>query len=76
MTPTLEKQAANYDFTLAPDAGGYFRYHQNHRVYVEIISIDKLVSDATKRNQFLFDQLRLDDVPPLAEECGPEKDER
>ena len=38
----------------SPDNMGYFGYDQSLTTYVEIISFDKLITDAKKRNQILF----------------------
>jgi len=43
----------------APDNAGYFNYNESLTTYVEIISFDKLITDAQKRNQILFDKLLL-----------------
>lgn len=60
LTPRLINLAENsYDFTLTPDTMGYFRFHKNLNAYIEIISFDKLVEDAKKRNRVLFDKLNL-----------------
>jgi hypothetical protein len=42
-----------------PDRMGYFGYVPGYKAYVEIISYDKLLLDAQKRNKVLFDQLFL-----------------
>lgn len=59
MTPTLREQADNATLTPAPDSHGYFGYNPNLGVYVEVISFDKLIDDAKRRNQVLFEQLGL-----------------
>ena len=58
-TPKLREHAENAQLTPTPDASGYFGYNSNHGVYVEVISFDKLVGDARKRNAVLFEQLGL-----------------
>ena len=40
-----------------PDGEGYFGYSQPYQCYIEIISYNKLINDANKRNQILFDRL-------------------
>jgi len=59
LTPKIRLIASNYGFTKAPDNLGYFVYNQDLKTYIEIISYDKLISDAKKRNQILFDKLFL-----------------
>jgi len=58
-TTKIKEIAENNNFILAPDNLGYFGYNQNLKTYIEIISYDKLISDARKRNQILFDKLFL-----------------
>jgi hypothetical protein len=45
--------------TQTPDSLGFFGYSNNYGTYIEIISFDKLVSDAKKRNAVLFEKLGL-----------------
>ncbi len=52
-------QAENAQLTPTPDSLGFFGYNTNLGVYVEIISFDKLVGDAKKRNAMLFEKLGL-----------------
>jgi hypothetical protein len=59
LTPKMRKFSQNATFLLTPDGLGYFGYNPNHKAYVEVISYDKLVGDARKRNQILFDKLHL-----------------
>ena len=46
-------------FTVAPNNDGYFGYSSEYKTYMEIVSFQKLVYDAKKRNAILFDQLNL-----------------
>lgn len=46
-------------FTPFPHNDGFFGYSPDYMVYVEIVSFDKLISDAKKRNAVLFDQLNI-----------------
>lgn len=59
LTPKLMIQAENSQLTPTPDSLGFFGYNTNLGVYVEILSFDKLVSDAKKRNAVLFEKLGL-----------------
>ena len=59
LTPKLMTQAENSQLTPTPDSLGFFGFNSNMGVYVEILSFDKLVSDARKRNAVLFDKLGL-----------------
>lgn len=57
ITPSLSKQAEYAQLTPTPDSRGFFGYHGKLGVYVEIVSFDKLIDDAKKRNAILFDKL-------------------
>lgn len=59
LTPTLQKQARDYQLKKTPDSLGYFGYHTEYGAYIEIISFDKLLDDAKKRNKILFDKMGL-----------------
>jgi len=59
ITPKIEKIMKTHDYTLTNDGLGYFGYNKNHKAYVELISYDKLLDDAQKRNRILFDKLNL-----------------
>lgn len=59
LTPRLKEQARHYGLRLTPDADGYFGYNENVGTYIEIISFNKLVRDAKKRNRILFEKLNL-----------------
>ena len=48
-----------YDFTQTPDSMGYYRYNDKLNAYIEILSYDKIVNDANKRNRILFDKLGI-----------------
>ena len=56
---SLEKQAKFYNLTKAPEGNGYFGYNDSYRAYIEIISFEKLISNAKKRNRAFFDKLKL-----------------
>lgn len=62
LTPKLAEYAENAALHPAQDGLGYFGFNERLSAYVEIISFDKLIADASKRNAILFDKLRL---PPL-----------
>lgn len=59
LTPRMRSIAENRDFTRMPDNEGYFLYHQNAGCYIEIISYDKVLNDAKKRNRAFFERLQL-----------------
>lgn len=49
----------NHAYISTPDGQGFFGHNPNLNIYIEIISFDKLVQDATKRNNILFKKLGL-----------------
>lgn len=57
LTDSMREDAVNAGLILTPDGDGYFGYNQTRGAYIEVISYDKLVRDAKKRNQILFDKL-------------------
>ena len=58
-TETLKTQASFAGLRPTPDNSGYFGYNDPIGTYIELISFDKLVTDAKKRNRILFDKLNL-----------------
>lgn len=59
ITPKIESIMDTHDYTLTNDGLGYFGYNKKYKAYVELISYDKLLEDANKRNKILFDKLNL-----------------
>lgn len=59
LTAKLVKQAKIADFTPTPDGLGFFKFHKEYNSYIEIISFSKLIIDAKRRNQVLFEKLNL-----------------
>ena len=59
ITSTLERILTDRDFTATPDRLGYYRYNTNLNAYIEVLSFDKILNDAKKRNKILFDKLGL-----------------
>jgi hypothetical protein len=59
ITPKLREYAENHPLTATPDLDGYFGYNPILKVYIEIISFNKLVGDAKQRNAVLFEHLGL-----------------
>ncbi len=59
LTPKIKTVAKRHDFTETFDGEGYFGYRKEYNAYFEIISYDKLLDDSKKRNQILFDKLKL-----------------
>jgi hypothetical protein len=42
-----------------PDGKGMFGYFSEHRAYIEVMSYDKMMNDAFKRNRILFEKLNV-----------------
>lgn len=59
ITPKIKGFASIIPLTLSPGGDGYFGYNAFYKTYIEIISFQKLVADAKKRNAVLFDKLNL-----------------
>lgn len=59
LMPEIEELAKGRGFKKTPDSLGYFFYNENYNAYYEIISFEKLLEDALKRNRMLFDKLNL-----------------
>lgn len=59
MTPKMIKVAEDRDFIETPDKLGMYKYHEKKRAYIELISYDKLILDAEKRNKILFEKLGI-----------------
>jgi len=47
------------DFTEMPDGLGYFRWYGNIKLYIEVLSWDKILRDAGMRNKVFFHKLGI-----------------
>lgn len=59
LTKSLITKLQDLNAIQAPDNLGWFGYNQNLNAYYEVISYEKLVKDAKKRNRALFDKLGI-----------------
>jgi hypothetical protein len=59
LTEKLHTFARTANLRPAPDGAGYFGFNDNLKAYVEVVSYNKLVADAKKRNRVLFEKLQL-----------------
>lgn len=59
LTPKIKDFAEISDLIDSPDLQGFFGYNKKLNTYVEILSFDKLISDARRRNSVLFEKLQL-----------------
>jgi hypothetical protein len=48
------------DFRPMPDRKGYFRWHDNLNLYLEVLGWDKILDDAVLRNRIFFHKLGID----------------
>jgi len=60
LTNKIIEFAEKHQLTLSPDQEGYFGYHNGYKMYIEIISFKKLLSDATLRNKIFFKKLQIE----------------
>jgi hypothetical protein len=60
LTKKIHGFAKKHQLTLSPDQEGYFGFHNGYKMYVEIISFKKLLSDATLRNKIFFRKLQIE----------------
>lgn len=56
------QQEARRSLQRTPDRLGYFGFIKEHNAYIEIISYEKLLNDARKRNRVLFEKLGIHGV--------------
>lgn len=59
LDPLLKKVLSRRTMRETPDGRGMFGFFPDHKAYIEVISYDKMIDDATKRNRILFDKLQL-----------------
>jgi len=59
ITPTLERVIAKQGFKPTPDRIGYYGFNDNYNAYIEVLSYDKILVDAKKRNRILFEKLGI-----------------
>lgn len=61
LTQQLRELAEHEDFKRTPDGRGFFSFHARYNAYIEILSYDKVLRDAKKRNRAFFERLGLPD---------------
>lgn len=59
VTSKMERFIEQYSFTPTPDTLGYYDFNKIYNAYFEILSYDKILHDAKKRNRVLFDKLGI-----------------
>ena len=58
--PKLMPYIDQNGFTKTPDGLGYYDFNKTYNAYFEILSYNKILNDARKRNRVLFDKLGLE----------------
>jgi hypothetical protein len=56
---SLKKVLKRSTMRETPDGRGMFGYFEDHRAYIEVLTYEKVLDDAQKRNRILFDKLRI-----------------
>lgn len=59
LTESVKRRCNLFGLTPCSDYMGYFGYNPNYKAYIEVISFDKIVDSAKKRNRAFFDKLGL-----------------
>jgi hypothetical protein len=59
LTPTVRERCMEANLRLTPDRRGFFGYNDNFKAYVEVISFDRLLEMAHRRNHAFFERLGL-----------------
>ena len=59
LTPPVEMRIQNMGARRTPDNLGYYGFNEAINAYYEVISYNKLLSDAGKRNRVLFEKMNL-----------------
>jgi hypothetical protein len=59
LTPPVELRIQNMGARRTPDNLGYYGFNETLNAYYEVISYNKLLFDAGKRNRVLFEKMNL-----------------
>lgn len=59
ITPNLIGWAKDFELMQTPDQLGFFGFKKHYNAYVEVVSYNKLIADAKKRNAAFFARLGL-----------------
>lgn len=60
ITQTLIDILKRREYSLTPDGQGYFKFKDKYyNAYFEVIPFEKLIEDARKRNNILFEKLGI-----------------
>lgn len=59
ITPKLREVLDDWNATPMPGGQGFYGFHPTHRLYFEVTDYDQVLANAERRNQMLFDRLKL-----------------
>lgn len=59
LTAKLREMAETAGLVITPDEMGYVGYNPNVQMHIQVLSFDKVVGDAKKRNSILFNKLNI-----------------
>lgn len=59
LTSTMVSRCEYASLRPTSDGMGYFGFNEPHKVYIEVMSFDRLIKSATERNRAFFDKLGL-----------------
>ena len=57
--PHFKRVLSRKTMVETPDGRGMYGFFRDHRAYIEVISYDKMLDNAMKRNRILFEKLQL-----------------
>ncbi len=60
LSPKIKEFCRDHSLTESPDQKGYFGFHSGYKLYIEVMSFDKLVDDAELRNKIFFKKLGIE----------------
>ncbi|MGI5829799.1 MAG: ATP-binding protein [Bradymonadia bacterium] len=64
ISPALKRDARNEDFTPTSDNQGLFKYYSQRKLYLEILSYNRMLNRAQEMNRGLFEALGIDQLYP------------
>lgn len=59
LTDAVMRQCKEMGLRITQDGMGFFGYNDNYKVYIEVVSFDRLLNAASERNRAFFDKLGL-----------------
>ncbi len=62
ITSKMKPLINQYNFSPTPDRMGYYSYNDQYNAYFEILSYDKILHNAKKRNRVFFDKLGIEPI--------------